>query len=524
MTIQEINISQEGKKLTPIWNKCVGAGRANEGLRANWLEQLQMVVSECGFEYIRFHGLFHDDMFVYNEVNGAVAHNWQYVDELFDRLLDMGIRPFVEFGFTPKDLASGEGTVFWWKGNVTPPSSYEAWTELIYQSVQHWIQRYGIDEVLQWFFEVWNEPNLSPFWKGTRTQYYELYKCSVQAIKSIHPKLRVGGPATSNFVPDDRFDGDREDLSKHQTFTSPNIDDAEWRPVWVKDFLEYCSREQLPVDFVSCHPYPTDFALDGHGNGRNYSRSVEATRRDLTLLKRIVQESAFPEAEIHLTEWSSSPSPRDHSHDHLPAAAYVVKANLDAASLTDSLSYWTFTDVFEEKGAGASIFHGGFGMVNFQGIVKPTFHAYRFLNRLGDIEIDRVEQGIVTRSSKDGRIAALFYNYDHESVPTAPPVTNNREEAEQVQQSGRPRSLQLQLSGLKPNSLFRVEAVDEEHGYAIPLWKGMGLPEPPNREQTQLLKAASQRTRQSALSADENGVLHLNIELAPWSILLLKQV
>lgn len=188
-------------KSTPLkatWNECVGAGRAHEGLRANWLEQLKLAVDTCGFRYIRFHGLLHDEMFVYKEVNGQPVYNWQYIDELFDRLLDAGIRPFVELGFMPNDLASAEGYQFWWKGNVTPPKSDEKWQGLIDAMIRHWISRYGVDEVLTWYFEVWNEPNLNGFWKGTRSEYFHLYKITVQAIKAIHPYLRVGGrrPAT----------------------------------------------------------------------------------------------------------------------------------------------------------------------------------------------------------------------------------------------------------------------------------------------------------------------------------------
>jgi len=112
-----------GKPLHHHWNFCVGAGRANEGLRADWQEQLDFAIEHCGFKYIRFHGLFHDDMFVYKEVGGEPVYNFQYIDILFDRLLDLGIRPFVEFGFCPAVLATEMGTVFWWKGNGSPPNS-----------------------------------------------------------------------------------------------------------------------------------------------------------------------------------------------------------------------------------------------------------------------------------------------------------------------------------------------------------------------------------------------------------------
>lgn len=297
--------------LNHFWSFCVGAGRANEGLGANWQEQLLFAVKECGFKYIRFHGLFHEDMFVYRKLNDKEIYNWQYIDELFDRLLEIGIKPFVEFGFCPVDMASGDKTQFWWKGNVTPPQDYNKWGELITKALTHWIARYGLEEVRKWYFEVWNEPDLSGFWDGTKSQYFELYRVTVNAVKGIDSLLRVGGPATSNFVPDDRFAGEREDFTKHMTFKDDNIDAAEWKAVWVEDFINFCSRENLAVDFISTHPYPTDFALDGHSEYKGLSRSINSTYTDLKWLRDFINRSPYPNAEIHLTEWSSSPSPRD---------------------------------------------------------------------------------------------------------------------------------------------------------------------------------------------------------------------
>ena len=254
---------------------------------------------------------------------------------------------------------------------------------------------------------MWNEPNLHPFFRGTRSQYFELYKVSALAVKQIDSQLHVGGPATSNFVPDARFDGEREDVAKHSVVTkAAHLDALEWRPVWLKQFLDFCRANNLPVDFVSAHPYPTDWALDELGQEGHYTRSVDSTRKDLALLRKIVGESHYPNAEIHLTEWSSSPSPRDYTHDYLQAATFVVKCNIESAGLVDSLSYWTFTNIFEEGGAGDTAFHGGFGMINFQVIPKPTFHAYRLLHALGDETIHTGPGSIVTRHRSTGKLTA----------------------------------------------------------------------------------------------------------------------
>lgn len=519
--------NQPGAPLKHYWSECVGAGRACEGLRASWQDHLRTVVNACGFRYLRFHGLFHDDMFVYRETEGRIVYNFQYVDDLFDKLLEIGIRPFVEFGFCPGDLASETGTVFWWKANGAPPKDLGKWAELINRTVRHWIARYGIEEVRKWYFEVWNEPNLWPFFHGTRSQYFELYKVTVRAVKDIDSRLRVGGPATSNFVPDARFTGEKEDAAcQNATYEASDIDVLDWQPNWVEAFLEFCAENRLPVDFVSAHPYPTDWALDGHGKGRRLARGVGATPRDLALLRAIVTVSAYPDAEIQLTEWSTSPSPRDFTHDTLHAAAYVVKAIVESIGLVNSLAYWTFTDIFEETGAGESIFHGGFGMINFQGIVKPVFHIYRFLNRLGDQRIGQGDGFLVTKHTQTGRLTGLAYHYPPEMMKAAPGHfrAGPPEAAEEALRRCQPAQLALEWSGMAPHAPVMLETLDHENGNAMAAWKAMGRPESPSREQTELLRLAAESTRKEILRADDTGCFALKRSLAPCSVILIKQI
>lgn len=524
-----INISTDsrstGEPMTHFWSLCVGAGRANEGLRATWQEHLKTAVATCGFRYIRFHGLFHDDMFVYREENGTPVYNFQYVNDLFDRLLDAGVRPFVELGFCPADLAREQGTVFWWQGHGAPPTDHGRWAELVERTVTNFVDRYGIEEVRSWYFEVWNEPNLStPFFRGTREEYFRLYAATARVLKKIDPALRVGGPATSNFVPDGRFAGETEDVGLHaETISAEDLDALEWRPVWLAEFLSFCHAEELPVDFVSCHPYPTDWALDAEGEQRRLTRGADATRRDLTLLRRMVDEGPYPHAEIHLTEWSSSPSSRDHTHDHPQAATFVVKANVESVGLVDSMSYWTFTDVFEEEGAGDTSFHGGFGMINYQGIPKPTFHAYRFLNHLGDERLAQVPGAIVTRHSATGRLAVLAYHYPPEVPLAAPASFGSRETAERTLATGTHQTLEIVLTGLRPGAALVLETLDRDHGHALGAWQAMGCPEPLDRRQAARLREAGAATLRQMVEADLDGKVELSLRLAPWSVVLLTE-
>lgn len=509
--------------LVHFWSKVVGAGRANEGLRSTWQEQLEMAGKYDGFQYVRFHGIFQDDMFVYREdERGNPIYNFQYVDDLYDRMLAKGVRPFVELSFSPAPLSPVHNTTFWWRADGSPPSDYNKWADLVRAFVRHCIDRYGIEEVRQWYFEVWNEPNLyqSFFRGGSQEKYFELYKITAQTIKQIDNGLRVGGPATSNF----NMDG--EAIKKARATGKPfDPLTIPWKPVWIDDFLRFCHESNLPVDFVSTHPYPQDFAIDepGMSKGKGYRRSIDSTRNDLRTIRRIIDASPYPKAEIHLTEWNSSPSPVDHSHDTLAAATFIAKTNLESIGLVDSLSYWTFTDVFEENRNTDSIFHGGFGLINYQEIVKPGFHAYRMMNELGDELLAQSPGGVVSRDKKSGRIAAVFYNYPPE-VKISLPVSKTLEEADAIDAGGSARDLQFRLDHVLADASFLVEVLDKEHGDAVAAWEAMGKPEPPNREQTAVLKKLAWSTQKQIIRSDSEGRLNLSMRLPPWSVMLVKQM
>ncbi|MGW5263701.1 GH39 family glycosyl hydrolase [Microbispora sp. NPDC004025] len=518
-----------------VWARCVGAGRANEALRADWRQQFAEVVAACGFRYVRFHGVFHDDMFVYRESYGggfgpdaplaAPVYTFSYVDKVFDFIVDHGVRPFVELGFMPRELATVTDTVFWWGAHCSPPKDMARWVELVTRTVEHWIDRYGLDEVRQWRFEVWNEPNLVPhFWTGTKTEYFELYEQTVTAIKRIDPALKVGGPATSVFVPDDRYRGEVEDRSAtHATAAAADVDALDWRPVWIEDFLAWCAKRDLPVDFVSTHTYPTDFAFSADGEAVQITRYADATFDDLTLLRELVGNSAYPDAEIHITEWSTSPSSRDFVHDTPFAATYITRAYLRCATLADSISYWTFTDVFEEGGAGIGPFHGGFGLVNEWGVHKPAFHAFTMLARLGDRLLRATPDGVVTRDSRTSAVSAVFFNYPEDMALRGVRAQSSYEAARALAEVGPSRRIHHSIAGLKPGATFLVEIVDWEHGNAAEAWYRLGSPLNPSRAETEHLRGVADSLLRFTLTVPGTGVLDLDVELAPWAVMSLRQ-
>jgi len=224
-----------------------------------------------------------------------------------------------------------------------------------------------------------------------------------------------------------------------------------------------------------------------------------------------------------LTEWNSSPSPLDHSHDSVGAATFIVKTSLESAGLVDSLAYWTFTDVFEEERKMDSVFHGGFGLINYQEIVKPAFHGYRFLNRLGDEKLASTTGGMVTRHKNSGMVTAIAYNYPPE-ITAALPKTPDVDEMDKLMATGSPRKLTLTLTGLPPGAVFSVEVLDLEHGNPVAAWEKMGRPEPPNREETALLKEAAWATAKSTLKVDADGNLKIDRMLPAWALILVDQL
>jgi len=371
-----------------FFREVVGAGRAAEGLHAEWQRDLAVVHRECGFKYIRFHGLLQDEMGVYTENRqGQAVYNFQYIDALYDAVLNIGMKPFVELSFMPEALASGKKYVFWWKGNITPPKDYDKWENLIRALVQHWTDRYGAQELKQWYFEVWNEPNLDGFWSSDQAEYFKLYRTTARAIKSVSADYRVGGPATAG-------NG------------------------WIPETIEFAVKNQLPLDFIATH----DYGVKGIGLDENGGQQLQLVTDPGTIIDNVrnsrahISNSGLPHLPLHYTEWSTSYSPRDPVHDSYVSAAYILSKLKGTEGYADSMSYWTFTDIFEEPGPVPSPFHGGFGLINFQGLQKPSFYAYQFLQRLGATELKSDDAASWVCKSEKG-IQVLFWNF-------SPPITS----------------------------------------------------------------------------------------------------
>jgi len=490
-----VNAAGRGSRLAPYWKRMVCGDRAGLALRSDYRECLGTAVRECGFETLRQHGMFHDDMFVWHKKEGPF--NFQYLFSNYDHYLSLGLRPFVELSFLPTWMASNDNRVFAVKCAGCPPNDYDDWHRLVNTTVKALVARYGLNEVRSWNFEPWNEPDIA-FWKGTQAEYFELYRRSAEAIKSVDSDLRVGGPATSNFVP------------------GP---DGSFHPRWVDDFMAFCATNHLPVDFVSTHPYPTDFPFDnGTRKHRRVVRDRDATFTDLSLLRRMVDNGPFPRAKIHCNEWGSSPSPRDCCHDHVFGGTFLLDNLLRCGGLVDSLARWVFCDVSEEAPPGRQEFHGGWGLLTVHGIRKPAFHAYAFLNRVGETVLHNGDGCAVFRSARGWQV--LLFNHHHYADSEA--SWDNHAGAETMIGTGRSRTFDLVLEGLPPRVRVTDNLVDREHGWALPAWQEMGAPDWPTAAQLDRLHEAAKPAVTATTKHLEHGSLHLQKTLAPLAMLLIE--
>jgi xylan 1,4-beta-xylosidase len=379
------------------------------------------------------------------------------------------MKPFVELSFMPTALASGDKTVFHYHGNVTPPQDYKKWAQLIGKLIAHWIERYGKEEVRQWFFEVWNEPNLEVFWTGTQKDYFKLYRHTVEAIKAADKRLKVGGPATA-------------------------------MNAWIGDFLEFCAKNHLPADFVSTHHYPTDaFGRPGDDTEAQLAASHRGVLREQARATRR-QAGQKP---LYYSEWCTSSNPRYYRHDDPYAAAFVTKTILEATGLVQGYSYWTFSDIFEENYFPSLPFHGGFGLLNIHGVAKPVYRAFELLHQLGDelLPVKGAHQTVDAWAVRDANgVTILFTNH---ALP---------------RQAIRSERVQFTLSNTASPRAATMQRIDENHANAKRVWQALGAPEYLSPGVVEKLHAASRLRRRSQQWHYQQGVTEINLRLPPHAV------
>jgi len=445
-----IDATAEAKPFPHFWEQSFGSGRAILSLRESYRKDLREVKKATDFRYVRFHAIFHDELGVYDEDEaGQPQFNFTYVGQVYDGLLENGVRPIVEISFMPKKLAARQDLhPFWYKQNVAPPKDYGKWDELIRKFAEFLVERYGIDEVSQWYFEVWNEPNID-FWSGEPKQatYFELYDHTARALKAVNARLRVGGPATS---------------SAH----------------WVDDFLAHTARENVPVDFVSTHGYSDDTVEDLFGTHEEIPIEKRACKAVEKVHKQILA-SAYPKLPLFWTEWNVSGYGELHAGDTSYSAVAAAQTIHDCDGMVDIVSFWTFSDVFEENGPAREPFYGGFGLIAPGGIKKPSYYAFSLFHKLGKTRLAEAAENVLVTKRDDGGLVIAIWNL-------WPP-----------DQSGVPRDFDLAFRGVQGERKVQIWRIDAEHSNTMAVYRSMGSPLYPTEKQ------AEEMNRRTALGQPE---------------------
>ena len=438
-----IDANAAAHPLPHFWEQMFGSGRAVLALREDYRRDLRDVKQVTGFQYVRFHDILDDDIGVYDQdKDGKAILNFSYVDEIYDGLLAAGVKPFVELSFMPSKLSAKTiPQAFWYHPNVAPPQDYERWGALVEAFTRHLVERYGIEEVATWYFEVWNEPNLD-FWAGEPRQetYFQLYDHAATAIKRVNARLRVGGPASA-------------------------------QAAWVAAFLKHCAVNQVPVDFASTHVYGNDKAEDVFGTHEEIPRNQMVCRA----VKKVHEEigaSAYPKIPLIWSEFNASYMNETAVTDSTYMGPWMAETIQQCDGLVDTMSYWSFSDVFDEQGVVKTPFYGGYGLIAAYGLPKPAYAAFAVLHKLGTerIAVDS-DSALATRAGK--KLVVAVWNY-------APPEGGG---------SARETTLEFVHGSAKKAVIWRV---DSGHGDMRAAYAKMGSPRYPTLAQiTELRKAAA---------------------------------
>jgi xylan 1,4-beta-xylosidase len=467
----EIDAQAAAKPFPHFWEQMFGSGRAILSLRESYREDLRAVKQVSDFRYVRFHAILHDEVGVYNEdEHGNPVYNFAYVDQIYDGLLKNDVRPFVEISFMPKKLAFNPDALhpFWYKQNVSPPKSMELWDDLMRHFAQHLIDRYGIDEVAQWYFEVWNEPNID-FWNGIPRDrsYFDLYAHTARDLKSVNSRLRVGGPATA---------------AAH----------------WVPEFLKYAAENHVPVDFVTTHGYADDTAEDLFGTKEEVPMD-ERVCKAVNKVRNEIRASSQRDLPLFWTEWSVQGMNESRDTTFVgPALANTIR---QCDGQVEMMSFWTFSDVFEEGGPISKPFIGMFGLRAEGGINKPSYYAYGLLHQLGTERLPAKSNNVLVTHKQNGELAIAAWNLVDPG------------------QTGETKTIELVFHRLPADARVSIQRVDDDHGNVLKAYKAMGSPLAPTPVQVE------QMNRATALPAPEETQLHagrLKLMLMPNSLVLIK--
>ena len=468
--------SQPGTAFRHTWEQVTNVDQFRWMVRGDMQEQLALAQRELGVRHVRAVGMFDDELRVlrpspasFMGYEPAVPRtNWQTVDYVIDALLERGLNPMFTTSFVPSALTSGPTTVFTTKGHTSPPDDWRAWAALVSESARHAIERYGIAIVRGWYFEVWNEPNLHNwFWGGDKAQFLKLWQVTHNALKSVDASLRVGGPSCG-------------------------------RAEWIEDLMHFGAAHDCRPDYLTAHVYNNDASIGealAPFDGAQSDKSNQSPNFALGIMRgvRAQVDQLGHKGELHWNEWGRSFHGVDKRRELPSEGAFIARLLAEVSQEADAFAYWCISDIYDQVGYGREAFHGGYGLLNLQGLRKPSYHTFQLLSRLGTerkavpgFAVNAMEGAIATVGA-DGRASVLVYAYQHEDAPVRQSI-----------------SAIVELpAGTKPAALYRV---DSSENNVVARWQDLGSPDYLSRAQTAELKA------DNALRASASGVQVETIE------------
>ena len=399
-------------------------------------------------------------MMVYKEdSDGNAVYDWSCIDEIFDFFREVNIKPFVEIGFMPENLASKKQYAsFLWRPNVSYPKSIQKWRTLIGEFLNHYIQRYGKEEVEKWYFEMWCSPDIPDvYWFESKDSFFKFYKETYFAIKEVSNNLKIGSPS----------------VSPYNNFK------------WFSDFLNYCKDNYIELDFVTSHIYSHVDATNESFLGEflsiqtpKFSLADENfLHRSVVSMKQILNESHLNSTKLFLTSWNLNLYAKDYTRDTCFLSSYILYNVLNNIDNIDGLAYWSLSDILEEKITENKLFHGGPGLFTRNGLKKPSFNAFFLLNKLGNNIIERGRDYIIT--SKDKNIQILIYNFVYldELFRRGDKSLLSYHNRYNVYQPAKNKSVDLLLTLETGNYSIKRSRLTRDSGSSFDAWLKMGAPE-----------------------------------------------
>lgn len=426
------------KRIYHNWKRIISLGKATEGLNGDIQYQLKEVKRDINPQYVRFTGIFNDEMHIYNEDSeGNIYYNFAYADKLLDFIVHENMKPYINIGFMPKKLAGKEEYVFISNTNVSYPKSMKKWKNMVESFISHLIDRYGEQEVSSWYFEIWNNPDLYRiYWYESPELFYSFFKETFYSIKGISKKLNVGGSGCA----------------------SNSIE-------WIEKFLY--SIKDLEPDFFSYNNYSIKMNIINPISIESVEfEKPSVTNKIIKTINSMVKTIFKNKPEIIISEWNLNPIPNDFLNDTCYASSYIIENVLDNFELVNDMVYWTFT----ENKVGTDIFYGGLGLFTTNNLKKASYNAFLLLNKLGNDCISRGKNHFIT--SKENSFQILLYNY------------------EDYKTTNKSKEIQINISNFSNGTYILTKYfLDTSSGSIYDSWMEMGSPKKITEDIYQVLKS-----------------------------------